>query len=244
LKSKLLFVFLTIIITLICEACSSKYDQFSKVKPEIRNILLNADENIISSSQIIIVISNEENPDYANLCSIEIHNGFWIEKFNKVKVTIGKNGFADSGMKKEGDGKTPTGAYKLGTAFGYDNHINTKMPYRQSTENDFWIDDVDSDKYNTWVTGQTNAKSFERMKRKDHLYKYGIVIEYNDNPIVKGNGSAIFMHVWRAPGQKTAGCIAMSEDDIVKILEWLDFKQQPVILMGKESGLLHNIELK
>lgn len=243
-KSKLLFVFLTIIITLICEACSSNYDQFSKVKPEIRNILLNADENIISSGQIIIVVSCEENPDYANLYSVEKSNGFWIEKFNKIKATIGKNGFADSGMKKEGDGKTPTGAFKLGTAFGYDNHINTKMPYRQSTENDFWIDDVNSDKYNTWITGQTDSKSFERMKRKDHLYKYGIVIEYNTNPIVKGNGSAIFMHVWRAPGKKTAGCIAMSEDDIVKILEWLDFKQQPVILMGKGSSLLHNIKLK
>ncbi|MBN2401753.1 MAG: L,D-transpeptidase family protein [Spirochaetes bacterium] len=218
-----------------CKSQSSDSDQFSKVTDEVKNILLNAGEIINTSSQIIIVTSIEKNPDYAELYSLEKDNGFWINKFQEIKVTIGKNGFTDKGMKKEGDGKTPSGVYKLGTAFGYEKAIKTKMPYRQSTENDFWIDNVNSDEYNTWVSGKTEAKSFERMKRNDHLYKYGIVVEYNTDPIVKGAGSAIFMHVWRAPGSKTAGCVAMSEDDILKILDWLEAENKPVVVLGMNS---------
>ncbi|MBN2038982.1 MAG: L,D-transpeptidase family protein [Spirochaetes bacterium] len=199
---------------------------------EIKNFLLNADEKTGSSGQIIIITSSSDNPEYVNLYTVEKNNGTWHEKFGKIKATIGKNGFADKGMKKEGDGKTPSGVFKLGTAFGYSEKINTKLPYRQSTENDFWIDDVNSDKYNTWVSGKPEAKSFERMKRKDHLYKYGIVVEYNTDPVVKGKGSAIFLHVWRAPGKKTAGCAAMDENDILKILEWLDPEKEPLVMMG------------
>jgi L,D-peptidoglycan transpeptidase YkuD (ErfK/YbiS/YcfS/YnhG family) len=110
------------------------------------------------------------------------------------------------------------------------------MPYRQATEDDFWVDDVNSEDYNKWVKGKPNAASWEKMRRDDDQYKYGVVIEYNTNPIVKGKGSAIFLHVWR-DGGPTLGCVSMPEERVLKILGWLDPAKKPLIIMGTKSEL-------
>ena len=114
--------------------------------------------------------------------------------------------------------------------------LGRKMPYRQALVDDIWVDDPNADDYNRWVKKDvTHAKSYEKMKRDDNLYKYGIVIEYNTNPVIKGNGSAIFFHVWGGEGVTTEGCVAVSEEDIVKILAWLDPQASPIIIMGVEN---------
>lgn len=148
-----------------------------------------------------------------------------------MQAMVGRHGIALLNEKKEGDGRTPSGVYPIGTAFGYAPSFDTKLAYRQVTENDFWIDDVDSPQYNQWVTGKPRASSFEKMRRPDHLYKYGAVIEYNTDPIIPGNGSAIFLHIWRAPGKPTSGCVALAPGSLKLLLRWLDASHQPVILI-------------
>jgi len=107
------------------------------------------------------------------------------------------------------------------------------MPYRQVFDDDIWVDDPDAPDYNQWVKrNNTAAKSFEKMKRDDDQYKYGVVIEYNTSPVVKGHGSAIFLHIWKAKNKPTAGCVAVSEKDLLKILSWLDPGARPVIILG------------
>jgi L,D-peptidoglycan transpeptidase YkuD (ErfK/YbiS/YcfS/YnhG family) len=69
------------------------------------------------------------------------------------------------------------------------------------------------------------------MKRKDGQYRFGVVIEYNMNPVISGRGSAIFLHVWRGPDKPTAGCVALSEPDVLKILGWLDPALNPVVFL-------------
>ena len=109
------------------------------------------------------------------------------------------------------------------------------MPYRQATEKDFWIDDVDHPNYNKWVQDLEGAKSSELMRRKDDLYKFGIVVDYNVKPVVKAKGSAIFFHIWRDQDRPTAGCIALSEDNLLKIIKWLDPQKNPVALLVSEE---------
>ena len=138
----------------------------------------------------------------------------WEPAFAPMVAAIGKNGFAPLEEKREGDGRTPAGVYWLRSAFGYLPKISTKLPYRRATDDDFWVDDPRSPQYNRWVRGQPQARSFERMKRDDDLYKYGIVIEYNTDPVVPGKGSAIFLHVWRDSDKPTSGCVALSEKNI------------------------------
>jgi L,D-peptidoglycan transpeptidase YkuD (ErfK/YbiS/YcfS/YnhG family) len=196
------------------------------------------EDKIGKSSHVILVTTN--NSFFfteQKVRTLEKHAGIWETVFEPFNAVIGKNGFAQPGEKREGDGKTPSGIYPLKMTFGYDESIKTKMPYRQVLADDIWVDDVNADDYNRWVKkGATQAKSYEKMRRDDSLYKYGIVIEYNTRPVVKGYGSAIFFHVWGGADITTGGCVAVSEENIIKILLWLDPQAEPLIIMGIEDA--------
>jgi L,D-peptidoglycan transpeptidase YkuD (ErfK/YbiS/YcfS/YnhG family) len=40
------------------------------------------------------------------------------------------------------------------------------------------------------------------------------------------------MHIWKEENVPTAGCVAMSEENILKILDWLDPAASPIIITG------------
>ena len=189
------------------------------------------------STQIILVMDNSSFFfTRTTLYAMEKRNDNWQMAFGPLDAVIGKNGFAPAEEKREGDGKTPSGIYPLTMTFGYDANIRTKMPYRQALVYDIWVDDPQADDYNRWTKIQeTKAASYEMMKREDDQYKYGVVIEYNTDPVIKGNGSAIFLHIWKGEALPTAGCVAVSEENIIKIIEWLDPQASPVIIMGLEN---------
>jgi L,D-peptidoglycan transpeptidase YkuD (ErfK/YbiS/YcfS/YnhG family) len=147
-------------------------------------------------------------------------------------VVIGLAGFADPSVKTEGDKKTPTGLYSFGTFFGKDKASFLHWKYRQVTADDKWIDDPTHPDYNKWITGDTTAKSYEKLFRSDEVYDQAAVIDYNMNPIVPGKGSAIFMHIWRGELLGTAGCVAMKKEYLVKVLHWMDQTKNPQILFS------------
>jgi len=167
-----------------------------------------------------------------HLQAFEKREGTWRQAFDPMKAVVGRSGIARQGEKREGDGRTPSGLFRLGPAFGYAPQIRTKMPYRQAKPDDLWVDDPQAPDYNRWVKqSETQAASYEKMKRDDDQYKYGIVIDYNTEPVIPGNGSAIFLHVWKNPESPTAGCVAVSEENIVRLLDWLDPAAHPVIVI-------------
>jgi L,D-peptidoglycan transpeptidase YkuD (ErfK/YbiS/YcfS/YnhG family) len=205
--------------------------------PFNQNLVSYSADKIHPVQQIIFVTNTDPSSSLVSIYALEKDMGKWRVVLGPIKGNIGRNGFAAFGLKREGDGKTPSGIYPLGTVFGYAPSIDTGMPYRQATKDDFWVDDVNSPFYNRWVTGDVGAASVEKMRREDDLYKYGVVVEYNTNPVVKGYGSAIFFHVWRGEGKPTAGCVAMSEEAILKFLAWLDPEKKPITVMGTETEL-------
>lgn len=154
----------------------------------------------------------------------------WKKVYTFDAVT-GKAGIINGEKKREGDNATPAGVYTLGFVFGYETRPNTKMEYIELTDNDKWVDDPEHPMYNNFVRGDTDAKSFEKMRRDDNLYKLGIVINYNTNPVVKHRGSAIFLHIWKDPDTPTAGCVALSEEDIKTIISWLDPDKNPILII-------------
>jgi L,D-peptidoglycan transpeptidase YkuD (ErfK/YbiS/YcfS/YnhG family) len=161
----------------------------------------------------------------------------WVKVLGPFDAVLGSKGFALPGTKREGDGKTPSGVFALGDAFGYAVKLDTRLRYRQSTDEDFWVDDVDSPNYNKWVHGDPNAKSFEKMHRGDQLYSAGVIVEYNTGPVIKGAGSAIFMHVWRSPDKPTAGCVAMAGQNVLAMLHWLDPVRKPKVVLNPQALL-------
>ena len=182
-------------------------------------------------AQVLIVHEKTPASVEAVITAWEKKEGGWHAAFEPVDAVLGKKGLVLAADKKEGDNHTPAGLFYLGTAFGYEPQIETKLSYRQADENDFWVDDSESAQYNQWVEGVPQAKSFERLKRGDDLYKYGVVIEHNTAPVVPGAGSAIFLHVWRGNDQPTSGCVAVFEENIKKLLGWLDKEKNPAIFI-------------
>ena len=154
------------------------------------------------------------------------------EKWRRVtevwSVSIGRNGV---GKRKEGDGKTPLGIYSLNEVYGYED-LNTSMPFYLSTEKTLCIDDVNSRYYNRIVGSEAvkrDYKSFEYMRRRDGLYEIVITVGYNPHNI-PGKGSCIFLHI--SSGDKpTAGCVAMKKERIKRLVEWLDPKMEPLIVI-------------
>ena len=106
----------------------------------------------------------------------------------------------------------------------------TGLRYVAVTDDDHWVDDPRAPQYNQWVVGAPGV-SAERLRRDDGQYDVAAVLEYNTDPVVPGNGSAIFLHVWSAPGQSTSGCVAAAEADVRRLLGWLDRAQRPVCVV-------------
>lgn len=188
--------------------------------------------NTKTSNQVIIAKTDSIEKISAKLYAFEKVDGVWREAFEPMDATIGKNGFAYD--KVEGDNKSPLGIFTFGTSFGKESNPGTLLPYRQTTENDFWVDDPNSEYYNTWQEGPPNGRwqSSEVMRRSDNLYDYGIVINYNTSERTPGKGSAIFMHIWRGPGSGTAGCISTSEQNMLSIMRWINPEKEPIIMQG------------
>ena len=200
---------LLILLTLFCSG-STEFDD--SVPMPLRELLSKHGVG----SQVVLVESSGSGKVSAVLFAFE-KKGLW-KRVLKVPVVLGRNGFAVPGAKKEGDGKTPSGVYTLAEAFGYPARVQTKLNYIPSRPDDYWVDDVSSKNYNRRVKGKPKGGA-EKMLRNDHLYKYGVVVNYNTAPVISGKGSAIFLHIWRRPGAPTAGCIAMQEKKYAESFE-------------------------
>jgi L,D-peptidoglycan transpeptidase YkuD (ErfK/YbiS/YcfS/YnhG family) len=164
-------------------------------------------------------------------------------------VTVGRNGLAKDAqtqitfndsvpVKHEGDGKSPAGIFSLGPVFSYHNIKKLHMPFVQVDTNFFCVDDANSSYYNTLIVSDTakhDYNSFEYMRRRDSLYEYGVWVLYNSDPVVHGNGSCIFLHVWLNENSPTAGCTAMSRKNILKLIYWLNKRKKPMLVQVAEN---------
>lgn len=199
------------------------------------DIVAKQQKDLKDSRQILVVWNEQAGNMAAILVALEKKHNVWKLKYGPMNAFVGRNGFAPAGDKREGDGKSPTGIYRLGHLFTYEARVKTSMPYFQTTKEDKWIDDPESPDYNLHVRGATTAKSFENLLLSSDAYKYCMVIEYNTNPVVKGKGSAIFFHLGDGA---TAGCVAISERDMMNILHWFRQRHQPRIIMGTRMELI------
>lgn len=188
--------------------------------------------DILHSTQMVVVEAKSVNARNGTLSLKQKSGGQWQTVLSGISVTLGKNGI---GKIKEGDGRTPSGVFRLGQGFG--SAIDPGgliLSYTRTTTQDYWIDDPLSREYNQWVSYTGNAdqrwNSYERLRQP--LYKYAVVIDYNHDPVVSGKGSAIFLHIWNGPDKPTAGCIAMSEQNLLKLMRLLDPAQTPAIAVG------------
>jgi L,D-peptidoglycan transpeptidase YkuD (ErfK/YbiS/YcfS/YnhG family) len=67
------------------------------------------------------------------------------------------------------------------------------------------------------------------MWREDHLYDLVAVLGYNDDPVVPGRGSAIFLHLARTDFSATHGCVALTPADWLAAIAQLQPGDQVII---------------
>jgi L,D-peptidoglycan transpeptidase YkuD (ErfK/YbiS/YcfS/YnhG family) len=154
----------------------------------------------------------------------------WAEVFGPWTARVGYNGVARPGAKREGDGKTPSGTYGFAFFFGVNANPGVHFPWRHAYAYDYWDDDPGSPRYNEWVDTRTqNAGKHPEPMHDVPAYDYGAVIAYN-TARAPGLGSAIFLHV--GTGGPTAGCVSLPAAELLKVLRWLNPKDNPVITIS------------
>jgi len=176
----------------------------------------------------------------------------WKKQGPEFVVVVGKNGLGRGrGLirldlngapdKKEGDDRAPAGIFRLSSAFGYAPARSAawvKLPYLALSKQIEGIDDSSSRYYNKLMdrskVSQVDWRSSEQMRRDDILYKWGVIVDHNPAAIPRA-GSCIFLHVWKNSSAPTAGCTAMLENDLVKLLRWLDPARRPILVQMPRS---------
>ncbi len=135
-----------------------------------------------------------------------------------LACAIGRGGVRPD--KREGDGATPCGIFPLRRVFYRPDRgprPQTALPVDALTESHGWCDAPDDPAYNTQVRLPYPGRA-EQLWRDDPLYDLIVVIGYNDDPVVPGAGSAIFLHV-AAPGlAPTEGCVALRKPELIRLL--------------------------
>ncbi|NLY17831.1 MAG: L,D-transpeptidase family protein [Clostridiaceae bacterium] len=203
-------------------------DQSIKIDPIIDK--LNNLDGINDTRQILLVLADNPETSKAAAYTYEKVNSQWQTVFEPFDCVTGRNGMTYD--KREGDKKSPIGIFPLYRCFGRDENPGTRLLYTRFEENDFWVDDPDSSLYNTYQKGLPERRwaSAEDLYGIGDIYRYFIVIEYNTHNPVPGKGSAIFMHIWRGKESYTSGCTAMAEENLLKIINWLEPLKNPLLI--------------
>lgn len=147
------------------------------------------------------------------------------------RCSHGQNGCTPD--KIEGDRMSPIGDFPLHRVFYRPDKVplpETRLPVVAITENMGWCDDPASPEYNTLIDLPFTG-SHEKMWRDDNLYDLVIEVGYNDDPIIPGKGSAIFIHCADADYKGTAGCVALKVADLQSLLK--DLSPESVITIAE-----------
>lgn len=125
--------------------------------------------------------------------------------------------------KREGDGATPVGRFPLRAVWYRADNVErpaTDLPLQEIQRRDGWCDASEDPNYNRPVQLPYTA-SAERMWRDDAVYDLVVVIGQNDDPVVPGLGSAIFLHVANPDFGPTEGCLALRREDLITVIQTL-----------------------
>jgi len=205
---------------------------------------------ITGSKQVVLVTAKSWDSTTGTVQVFEKNERSWTSTQGSVKAILGYGGLVPGEKRKQGTGATPTGTYAFTSAFGIKSDPGTKLTYTKVDNNDAWTYNprVPST-YNVFQTANKTWSNYggyvERLSTYRKQYNYVAVLDFNlptgkittgadginrtDQSANTSRGGGIFLHV--SNGTKTAGCIAIPQKTMKAILEWLDPKKNPVIVI-------------
>ncbi|MDA9882288.1 L,D-transpeptidase family protein [Alphaproteobacteria bacterium] len=160
----------------------------------------------------------------------KVNKKFFIRLGNKIfKCQLGNVGFKIHTKKKEGDMATPIGKWRLKSIYYRSDKVlrpvikNKTFKINKITKNCGWCDDAKSNYYNKYINIKKSLNiqsiNFEKLWREDQAYDVVIETSHNTNPIIKGKGSAIFIHCSFSDYRETGGCIALKKKDLIFLIK-------------------------
>jgi D-alanyl-D-alanine dipeptidase len=197
--------------------------------------------------KLIVVTTPDWDAVQGTLTRYERRDREWIKVSEPIPVVVGHVGMAwdpaltrqspgryPGPIKHEGDGRSPAGAFQLkGGTFGFANQLPGSRMYMPLTPTIECVDDPNSRYYGSIVdrakVDQVDWKSSEKMSTIPQ-YRWGVVVNYNTDQPVRGDGSCIFLHQWSGPANGTAGCTAMSPQDIEDLVHWANGEVRAVLV--------------
>jgi L,D-peptidoglycan transpeptidase YkuD (ErfK/YbiS/YcfS/YnhG family) len=147
----------------------------------------------------------------------------------RLRCALGKSGVCE--RKVEGDGATPAGSWPMRHLLYRADRLvlpATRLEARPLAPADGWCADPADLFYNRRVTLPYPA-STEQLWREDALYDLVVPLGYNDDPVLPGAGSAIFLHLARAGYVPTEGCIALARADLLLVLAAADPSSRVIV---------------
>lgn len=145
-------------------------------------------------------------------CGLAVWNG------QVVRCALGRGGV--SADKREGDGATPAGEFRLRQVLYRSDRLSapeTGLATLAIRQNDGWSDDPADPDYNRRIA-LPHAFGHEVLWREDRIYDVVVPLGYNDDPPIAGKGSAIFLHIARPDFTPTEGCVALATPDLRRLL--------------------------
>ena len=146
-----------------------------------------------------------------------------------MPVALGRGGIRAN--KREGDGGTPRGAFRLRRLWWRADRMTrpmTHLPVRRIRGDDGWCEDPRDRHYNQPIRLKPDHQG-DRLKRADRLYDLIIELSHNTRPRIAGRGSAVFMHVARPGFTPTAGCVALKCDALRRLIACIGPRTRIVI---------------
>ena len=201
------------------------------------------------SSQLVVVVTDSWQVYRGKLqCFERSGKSAWRPVLVKpVEVLLGRNGLAwgrgilsDPGprIKREGDGCSPAGVFRIGRIYGEGAGLpaGASYPYTRVTSRDAWVDDSRSPHYNRHVRIAEGKPlpdwvEKERMRLGDPAYHWLVEIRHNSDPPSPGLGSAIFFHTRRGKDRPTAGCTAMPRGELEQVIKFLRAPANPLYVL-------------
>ncbi|MGE5695365.1 MAG: L,D-transpeptidase family protein [Candidatus Sericytochromatia bacterium] len=136
-----------------------------------------------------------------------------------IPAHVGEAGMAP--QSKDGYPATPMGVFSLDYVFGTAPPPGGGLQYVQVGPNHWWDGDSGSPTYNTMQVCEKDQCAFDTSASENlpiPQYVHSVVMGVNKQRI-PGNGAAFFLHA--TDGGPTAGCVAIDDATLVKIIQWL-----------------------
>ena len=191
------------------------------------------------AAQVITVAASPADRTRASVRLWERRGPCWASVAGAWPARLGYNGV--SVRHREGDGTTPSGTFGIGPVmYGTGPDPGVRFRYHRLACGDWWDEDPVSPTYNSFqhvACGTTPAfrAGSEALWRATDVYSTLAVVRYNDDPVVRGAGSAIFLHADN--GLATTGCVSLPRRDLLVLLRRLRPSARPLVVIGTRSRI-------